>query len=85
MSLIRTIAVNTFALLITISWSTHSVRAQKNNLPSSPCPRVFQYKFDGEEWYGELDVPSPPIEHREVILQVSLSLRAATNVSNDYY
>lgn len=60
--------------------------AQLNNEPSSPCPSVFQYVYYDNEWYGDLEVPSPPIEHREVILYVTLSLRASTNVSelNDF-
>lgn len=58
-----------------------TLNAQRNNLPSSPCPELFQYKFNGNDWYGELELPSPKIDQREVILQVSLSLRASTNVS----
>lgn len=52
------------------------------DIPSSPCPQLFQYKFDGNNWIGELELPSPPIQHREVILNLVLSLRAATTVRN---
>lgn len=50
-------------------------------IPSSPCPQLFQYKNYGNDWIGELEVPSPPIEHHEVILHITLSLRAAIMVS----
>lgn len=80
MSPFQTVIVNTFAVLIAFSWLT-VVHSQQNAVPSSPCPSVFQYKFSDNDWHGELEVPSPPIEHREVILQVSLSLRASTDVS----
>lgn len=81
MSLIQNIVVSTFAVLISFPW-TVPVLGQRNNVPSSPCPSVFQYKYDDNGWFGVLEVPSPPIEHREVILHVSLSLRASTSVSN---
>lgn len=55
-------------------------KLQQYDIPTSPCPRLFQYKFDGNSWNGELELPSPPIQHREVILQITLSLRAATTV-----
>lgn len=85
MSFIQIVIVETFIVLITLLWSL-SVLGQLNNEPSSPCPSVFQYIYHDNEWYGDLEVPSPPIEHREVILYVTLSLRASTNVSelNDF-
>lgn len=55
---------------------------QHYDIPPSPCPRLFQYKFDGSTWIGELELPSPPIQHTEVILHLTLSLRASTTVSN---
>lgn len=58
------------------------IHAQQNNeIPNSPCPNIFQYKYNGNEWYGEITLPSPPIQHREVVLHLTLSLRAATAVS----
>lgn len=53
---------------------------QYYDVPSSPCPQLFQYKFDGNNWIGELQLPSPPIQHNEVVLHLTLSLRAATTV-----
>lgn len=52
--------------------------------PKSPCPQYFQYKFNGNDYFGEIILPSPPIQHREVILHITLSLRAATSVSIHY-
>lgn len=28
--------------------------------PQTPCPTVFQYQFDGDEWYGIIATPSVP-------------------------
>lgn len=81
MSFIQTVVVETFLVLVMVLWSL-PVLGQLNNEPSSPCPSVFQYVYYDNEWYGDLEVPSPPIEHREVILYVTLSLRASTNVSD---
>lgn len=53
---------------------------QSQGVPNSPCPQLFQYRYDGNNWYGEMVLPSPPIQHNEVILLVTLSLRAATSV-----
>lgn len=53
----------------------------RSDVPASPCPQIFQYKFNGNDWFGEIILPSPPIQHREVVLHLTLSLRAATAVS----
>lgn len=53
---------------------------QSFNVPSSPCPHIFQYKFDRNNWIGVIELSSPPIQHHEVILHITLSLRAATTV-----
>lgn len=50
------------------------------DIPPSPCPHLFQYKLQGNDWIGVLELPSPPIQHHEVILHLTLSLRAATTV-----
>lgn len=54
------------------------------DVPKSPCPQYFQYKFNGNDYFGEITLPSPPIQHREVLLHITLSLRAATIVSIQY-
>lgn len=53
---------------------------QYYDIPSSPCPQLFQYKYNGNDWIGELELPSPPIQHHEVILHITLSLKASTTV-----
>lgn len=55
---------------------------QNFDIPESPCPRLFQYKLNGNSYIGEIELPSPPIQHHEVILHVTLSLRVATTVIN---
>lgn len=41
----------------------------------SPCPELFQYRFDGAEWYGVAELPSPQLG-QTIKLNVLLSLRA---------
>lgn len=53
---------------------------QSFNIPTSPCPHIFQYTFDRNNYIGVIELPSPPIQHNEVILHIVLSLRAATTV-----
>lgn len=43
--------------------------------PASPCPDLFQYRFDGAEWYGVTELPSPQLG-QTIKLNVLLSLRA---------
>lgn len=54
---------------------------QQNSQLVSPCPNVFQYQFDGSSYYGLITTPSPSLDKREVVLQLSLSLRGSTTVS----
>lgn len=41
----------------------------------SPCPELFQYRFDGAEWYGVAELPSPQLG-QTIKLNMLLSLRA---------
>lgn len=68
--------VVTFSLLKCIDLTN----SQFYDVPPSPCPQFFQYKYNGNDWIGEVELPSPPIEHHEVILHITLSLKAATTV-----
>lgn len=54
---------------------------QQSSVPTSPCPHIFQYQYDGGTYYGFIQLPSPPLDKREVVLQLSLSLRGSTTVS----
>lgn len=41
----------------------------------SPCPKVFQYKNNGDKWSGLIEVPSPKIGDT-VKLDVQITIRA---------
>lgn len=69
-----------FIVIFSLLRVIHLTKSQYNDIPSSPCPQLFQYKYNGNDWIGEVELPSPPIEHHEVILHITLSLRAATMV-----
>lgn len=46
----------------------------QNVPPISPCPKMFQYRFDGNEWFALLGVRNP--EQGDILhLKVTLSLR----------
>lgn len=62
-------------------WQGIALTEHQLDIPRSPCPRLFQYKFNGNDWYGELELPSPPIQPGEIVLTLILTLRAATTVS----
>lgn len=71
----------TFFLLIQFAYHVNYSQQQLNNLPQSPCPHVFEYEYDGNEWFGVITVSSPRLDQKEVILHLALSLRASTTVS----
>lgn len=72
--------------LVSILWMRlHLTYHQQYDLPLSPCPHLFQYKYIDNNWIGELELPSPPIQHHEVVLHITLSLKAATTVSIPQY
>lgn len=68
-----------FVLVINLVLINHS--NQQSSQLVSPCPNVFQYQFDGSSYNGIITAPSPPLDKREVVLQLSLSLRGSTTVS----
>ncbi|XP_075157337.1 gastrulation-defective [Haematobia irritans] len=43
-------------------------------IPISPCPKMFQYRFDGSEWFGILSVRNPDFG-QALHLRVVLSMR----------
>lgn len=43
-------------------------------IPISPCPKMFQYRFDGQEWFGILSVRNPDFG-QPLHLRVTLSMR----------
>lgn len=68
-----------FVLIFSLVIINHS--NQQNSQLVSPCPSIFQYQFDGSSYFGIITAPSPPLGKREVVLQLSLSLRGSTTVS----
>lgn len=52
---------------------------QYSSVPSSPCPDIFQYYYDGASYEGLITTNAPQFGSRAV-LQVKLSLRASTSV-----
>ncbi|KAH8301018.1 hypothetical protein KR044_011484 [Drosophila immigrans] len=42
-------------------------------MPISPCPKMFQYRFDGVEWFGLIAVRNPEVHGLQ--LRVILSMR----------
>lgn len=45
------------------------------NVPQSPCPDTFEYRYDGQQWFGSLVVPSPVLGET-LMLHLHMSLRA---------
>lgn len=69
-----------FLLKLLLAW--HGIQlTEPQDIPNSPCPRIFQYKYSGNDWYGEMQLPSPPIQPGEIVLTLILTLKAATSVS----
>ncbi|XP_055843623.1 serine protease gd [Episyrphus balteatus] len=43
-------------------------------VPISPCPKMFQYRFDGAEWFGIMSLQNPDIG-QVLNIKVTLSMR----------
>lgn len=70
-----------FWLIILIQFVSFS-RPQRNNFPTSPCPNVFLYKYNGQEWYGEIRAPiALMLQQQSALLKVTFTLKTA-NVSD---
>lgn len=51
-------------------------------VPPSPCPNVFEYRFDGNQYFGFIRVNSPQHQlRRNILLQVTLSIGRPVDVS----
>lgn len=72
-------------LVLVILWHKIANVTNQYNVPTSPCPQIFQYKFDGTNWIGEIKLSSPPLQQSEVVVQVTLSVRGATTVRTVFY
>ncbi|XP_011193267.2 serine protease gd [Zeugodacus cucurbitae] len=50
------------------------------SIPISPCPKVFQYRFDGAEWFGILSVRNTDLAEA-LQIKVTLSMRGKPTTS----
>ncbi|KAH8416614.1 hypothetical protein KR222_011408 [Zaprionus bogoriensis] len=48
-------------------------KAIAQGIPVSPCPKIFQYRFDGSEWFGLIAVRNPDVQALQI--RVTLSMR----------
>lgn len=71
-SLIQVTVVVISALLV-----ASSVDSQATSNSASPCPNIFNYQYNGEtgEYWGMVQVPSPPLGST-LHLTVNLTLNA---------
>lgn len=45
----------------------------------SPCPDIFQYRYDGNEWSGYMEIQGPQIgQSIHLVLYLSLKARLST-------
>ncbi|XP_067614085.1 uncharacterized protein [Eurosta solidaginis] len=50
-------------------------------IPISPCPKVFQYRFDGTDWFGLLSIRNP---NPSVALQIKVTLSMRGKPTTNY-
>lgn len=70
----QTLAMRLHLAAILILCIEHVTKAVAQGMPISPCPKVFQYRFDGSEWFGLMAVRSPD-GHQPLHIRVTLSMR----------
>ncbi|XP_020805444.1 serine protease gd isoform X1 [Drosophila serrata] len=63
------------AIILVILCSKHMSRAVAQGMPVSPCPKIFQYRYDGSEWFGLMAVRSPDARQMPLHIRVTLSMR----------
>ncbi|XP_055377368.1 serine protease gd [Condylostylus longicornis] len=64
--------VNIIAIYILIIVQQGVIHSQI--MPISPCPNYFQYRFDGQHWFGRLRIENP-LSNDPLHLKVTLSVR----------
>ncbi|KAH8235882.1 hypothetical protein KR032_010120 [Drosophila birchii] len=62
-------------ILITLICSKHVSWTVAQGMPVSPCPKIFQYRYDGSEWFGLMAVRSPDARQMPLHIRVTLSMR----------
>ncbi|XP_034116172.1 serine protease gd [Drosophila albomicans] len=48
-------------------------------MPISPCPKMFQYRFDGVEWFGLIAVRNPEVHGLQLRVILSMRGKPTTN------
>ncbi|XP_034490185.1 serine protease gd [Drosophila innubila] len=48
-------------------------------MPISPCPKIFQYRFDGNEWFGIIAVRNPEVQGLQIRVLLSMRGKPTTN------
>ncbi|XP_017870605.1 PREDICTED: serine protease gd [Drosophila arizonae] len=66
----------TTILLICIEQFT---KALAQGMPVSPCPKVFQYRFDGSEWFGLAAIRNPDVQALQIRITLSMRGKPTTN------
>lgn len=60
--------------LFIISGFLYGITKGQNNNLMSPCPEIFQYRYNGD-WYGFIQIPSPQLG-QTIKLTLFMTLRA---------
>ncbi|KAH8386680.1 hypothetical protein KR093_001955 [Drosophila rubida] len=51
-------------------------------MPISPCPKMFQYRFDGVEWFGLIAVRNPEVHGLQLRVILSMRGKPTTRITN---
>ncbi|KRF82395.1 serine protease gd isoform X1 [Drosophila virilis] len=54
-------------------------KAIAQGMPISPCPKVFQYRFDGSEWFGLTAIRNPDVQALQIRVTLSMRGKPTTN------
>ncbi|EDW00505.1 GH11823 [Drosophila grimshawi] len=54
-------------------------KAIAQGMPVSPCPKIFQYRFDGSEWFGLIAVRNPAVQALQIRVTLSMRGKPTTN------
>ncbi|KAH8278143.1 hypothetical protein KR018_002385 [Drosophila ironensis] len=76
------------AALVMIVCIAHACRSgpvvAAQGMPVSPCPKIFQYRFDGAEWFGLMAIHSPDAR-QPLHLRLTLSMRGKPTTVSDTF
>ncbi|XP_064555233.1 serine protease gd isoform X2 [Drosophila montana] len=54
-------------------------KAIAQGMPISPCPKVFQYRYDGSEWFGLTAIRNPDVQALQIRVTLSMRGKPTTN------